>query len=113
MFGSIGPNGRRNSAFALAESDPGRKDMLLDIATEEMSHLEVIGSLVVMLNRGVKGKIAEVYPTKATEIGVTVNSGVVTLSGTVENATQRKSIEDAANSVHGVKSVIDNTTIKP
>ena len=61
----------------------------------------------------VKGKIAEVYPTKATEIGVTVNSGVVTLSGTVENATQRKSIEDAANSVHGVKSVIDNITIKP
>ena len=28
---------------ALGEDDPGRKDMLLDIATEELSHLEVIG----------------------------------------------------------------------
>jgi len=60
----------------------------------------------------VKGKIAEVYPTKATDIGVTVNSSVVTLSGTVDTATQRTAIENAANSVHGVKSVIDNITIK-
>src|SRR4051795_5144219 len=27
----------------LGEDDPGRKDMLLDIATEELSHLEVVG----------------------------------------------------------------------
>ncbi len=60
----------------------------------------------------VKGKIAEVYPAKATYIGVTVNDGVVTLTGTVDTAQQRKSIEDAANSVHGVKSVIDNITVK-
>src|SRR6476646_925115 len=44
---------------ALAERDPGRKDMLLDIATEELSHLEVIGSIIVMMNKGVKGKLAE------------------------------------------------------
>ena len=44
---------------ALAESDPGRKDMLLDIATEELSHLEVIGSIVAMLNKGVKAQLAE------------------------------------------------------
>ena len=43
----------------LAEDDVGRKDMLLDIATEEISHLEVIGSIVVMLNKGVKAKMAE------------------------------------------------------
>jgi Mn-containing catalase len=43
----------------LAESDPGRKDLLLDIATEEISHLEVVGSIVVMLNKGVKSAIAE------------------------------------------------------
>jgi Mn-containing catalase len=33
--------------------------MLLDIATEELSHLEVIGSLVGMLNKGAKGRLAE------------------------------------------------------
>ena len=43
----------------LAEDDPGRKDMLLDIATEELSHLEIIGSIVAMLNKGVKAQLAE------------------------------------------------------
>jgi len=59
-----GPQGELAAAMryfsqALAESDPGRKDMLYDIATEELSHLEVIGSMVVMLNRGMKGAVAE------------------------------------------------------
>ena len=43
----------------IGEDDPGRKDMLLDIATEELSHLEVIGSIVAMLNKGVKANLAE------------------------------------------------------
>ncbi|MCI0996428.1 manganese catalase family protein [Pseudomonas corrugata] len=44
---------------ALSEDDPGRKDLLMDIATEELSHLEIIGSIIVMLNKGAKGKMAE------------------------------------------------------
>jgi Mn-containing catalase len=43
----------------LAEDDPGRKDMLIDIATEELSHLEVIGTIVAMLNKGAKTKLSE------------------------------------------------------
>ena len=43
----------------MAEVDAGRKDLLLDIATEELSHLEVIGTIVGMLNKGAKGKLAE------------------------------------------------------
>src|SRR3954469_12528696 len=43
----------------LAEDDPGRKDMLIDIATEELSHLEVIGTIVAMLNKGAKGRLSE------------------------------------------------------
>ena len=59
-----GPQGELAAAMryftqALGEDDPGRKDMLLDIATEELSHLEVIGSIVAMLTRGTKGKLAE------------------------------------------------------
>ncbi|NUT14811.1 MAG: manganese catalase family protein [Cupriavidus sp.] len=59
-----GPQGELAAACryftqALAEEDPGRKDMLLDIATEELSHLEVIGSIIAMLNRGAKGELAE------------------------------------------------------
>ncbi|SIR38095.1 manganese catalase family protein [Pseudacidovorax sp. RU35E] len=59
-----GPQGELAAACryftqAIAEDDPGRKDMLFDIATEELSHLEVIGNLVCMLNKGAKGRLAE------------------------------------------------------
>lgn len=59
-----GPQGELAAACryftqAIAEDDAGRKDMLFDIATEELSHLEIIGSLVCMLNKGAKGKLAE------------------------------------------------------
>jgi Mn-containing catalase len=59
-----GPQGELAAACryftqALGENDPGRKDMLLDIATEELSHLEVIGTIVAMLNKGSKGMLAE------------------------------------------------------
>ena len=59
-----GPQGELAAAMryftqGLADEDAGRKDMLIDIATEELSHLEVIGSIVAMLTKGVKGKLAE------------------------------------------------------
>ena len=45
-----GPQGELAAACryctqAVSEDDPGRKDMLFDIATEELSHLEVIGNI--------------------------------------------------------------------
>ena len=65
-----GPQGELAAAMryftqGLAEDDPGRKDMLLDIATEELSHLEIIGSIVCMLNKGVKAQLAEASMTEA------------------------------------------------
>ncbi|HBV40014.1 MAG TPA: Mn-containing catalase [Erwinia sp.] len=59
-----GPQGELAAACryftqGLADEDEGRRDMLMDIATEELSHLEIIGSLVGMLNKGAKGKLAE------------------------------------------------------
>lgn len=59
-----GPQGELAAACryftqALGDDDAGRRDMLMDIATEELSHLEIIGSLVGMLNKGAKGDIAE------------------------------------------------------
>jgi len=54
-----GPQGELAAAMryftqALGECDPGRKDMLYDIATEEISHLEIIGTIIAMLNQGPK-----------------------------------------------------------
>ena len=74
-----GPQGELAAAMryfsqALAEDDPGRKDMLLDIATEELSHLEVIGSIVCMLNKGVKGALAEGL-SKEGELFRMINAG--------------------------------------
>nr|WP_314435061.1 manganese catalase family protein [uncultured Brevundimonas sp.] len=65
-----GPQGELAAAIryftqALAEEDADRKDMLIDIATEEPSHLEVIGSIVSMLNRGAKGELAEASRSEA------------------------------------------------
>src|ERR1700759_3073997 len=65
-----GPQGELAAACryftqAVSEDDPGRKDLLFDIATEELSHLEIIGSIVAMLNRGAKGELAEAVDEQA------------------------------------------------
>jgi Mn-containing catalase len=74
-----GPDGELAAAMryftqGLAEEDPGRKDLLLDIATEELSHLEVIGSIVAMLNRGAKAELAEASMTEA-ELYMSLTAG--------------------------------------
>ncbi len=65
-----GPQGELAAAMryftqGLGEVDPGRKDMLMDIATEELSHLEIIGSIVAMLNKNVKAQLSEVAMEEA------------------------------------------------
>lgn len=74
-----GPDGELAAAMryftqGLADDDPGRKDMLLDIATEELSHLEVIGSIVAMLNKGVKGQLSEAAMEEA-DLYASINQG--------------------------------------
>jgi Mn-containing catalase len=65
-----GPQGELGAACryftqAVGEDDAGRKDLLFDIATEELSHLEIIGSIVAMLNKGAKGQLAEAVESEA------------------------------------------------
>jgi len=65
-----GPQGELAAAMryftqAVSEDDPGRKDMLYDIATEELSHLEIIGHIIAMLNKGAKGQLAEAIDSEA------------------------------------------------
>ncbi|MFV3075572.1 manganese catalase family protein [Niveispirillum fermenti] len=69
-----GPDGELAAAMryftqGLGDDDPGRKDMLIDIATEELSHLEVIGSIIAMLGKGTRGRLAE---------GVDAGAGLLT-----------------------------------
>lgn len=69
-----GPDGELAAAMryftqALADEDAGRKDLLIDIATEELSHLEIIGSIIAMLGKGARGRLAE---------GVDAGAGLLT-----------------------------------
>ncbi|HLG73383.1 MAG TPA: manganese catalase family protein [Chloroflexota bacterium] len=57
-----GPNGELAAAFryftqAWADPDVQRRDMLLDIATEELSHLEMVGQTLVQLLKGSPGEM--------------------------------------------------------
>jgi Mn-containing catalase len=74
-----GPDGELAAAMryftqGIGEDDPGRKDLLLDIATEELSHLEVIGSIVAMLTTGAKGDLAEGAKEEA-DLYTSLNAG--------------------------------------
>ena len=44
-------------AFAARQPYPDKYDMLMDIATEELSHLEIVGATVTMLLDGVNGEL--------------------------------------------------------
>lgn len=74
-----GPQGELAAAMryftqVLAEEDAGRKDLLLDVATEELSHLEIIGSIIAMLDKGVKGELSEGMIEAIEMRGLTQNS---------------------------------------
>ncbi|MBV9085750.1 MAG: manganese catalase family protein [Acidobacteriaceae bacterium] len=62
--------------------DPGRKDLLMDIGTEELSHLEVVGTLARMHLKPMKGNrtAAEADPLIAI-----VSGGGISLNNSVGN----------------------------
>jgi Mn-containing catalase len=47
-------------AFAFKQSHPDKYDMLMDIATEEFSHLEIVGATIQMLLKGVGGELKDI-----------------------------------------------------
>ena len=59
-----GPNGELKAAmqyfvqaFGCRKAYPAQYDMLMDIATEEFSHLEIVGATIQMLLTGVNGEL--------------------------------------------------------
>jgi Mn-containing catalase len=69
-----GPNGELAAAMryytqAWGESDIGRRDMLLDIATEELSHLEMIGQIIAGLLKGAKSAGAMIDEVEGSYLG--------------------------------------------
>jgi Mn-containing catalase len=71
-----GPNGELGAAMRYftqgwAEPDVKRRDMLLDIATEELSHLEMVGQTLVQLLKGTPG--AEMDEVESGYLGKLLN----------------------------------------
>src|SRR3954462_1755047 len=61
-----GPNGELKAAmqyfvqaFTVKNPYPDKYDLLIDIAKEEFSHLEIVGATIQMLLSGVTGKLKE------------------------------------------------------
>lgn len=50
-------------AFAVRKAYPDVYDMLMDIATEELSHLEIVGATLTMLLDGVNGELKDAAET--------------------------------------------------
>ena len=46
-------------AFGCRQSHPDKYDLLMDVATEEFSHLEIVGATITMLLEGVNGELKD------------------------------------------------------
>src|SRR3954453_3378686 len=51
-------------AFSCRRAYPAKYDMLMDIATEEFSHLEIVGATITMLLDGVNGQLKDAVTSK-------------------------------------------------
>jgi len=65
------------------------------------------------IENNVRAKIGESMTGKPYSVEVKVTQGVVTLNGHARNEDDRRAIGEAANSIKGVRSVINNISIEP
>lgn len=64
------------------------------------------------IETAIRAGIAEQYPDTTFDVGIEVTEdGVVTLTGTVEDSTQRQKIGEIAGDVHDVERVINQLEI--
>jgi Mn-containing catalase len=47
-------------AFTVKQAYPDKYDLLMDIATEEFSHLEIVGATIQMLLQGINGELKDI-----------------------------------------------------
>jgi hypothetical protein len=87
--------------------------VLLTVACGSMNRVTPAEWDKASMEGDVRGKVATAVTGKTFDIGVTVSdSRVVTLTGQVDSESDRRAIGDAAQSVNGVSSVINNITIR-
>ncbi|MCT7950423.1 manganese catalase family protein [Ancylothrix sp. C2] len=52
-------------AFGFRKTYPDKYDMLMDIATEELAHLEIVGAMITMLLEGINGELKDAADSSA------------------------------------------------
>jgi len=87
--------------------------VLFSIACGSMNRVTPAQWDKATMEADVRGKVASSVIGKTFDIGVSVSdSRVVTLTGDVDSESDRRAIGDAAHSVNGVRSVINNIRVR-
>lgn len=86
--------------------------MLFSIACGSMNRVTPKQWDDKVIEADVRSKIATAVPSKTFAVDVAVNHQVVTLSGHAASEADRRAIGDAAQSVNGVTTVINNITVQ-
>ena len=86
--------------------------MLLAVACGSMNRMTPKQWDDKVIEADVRGKIADSIPSKTFAVEVDVHHQVVTLSGHAASEADRRKIGDAAQSVNGVTTVINNIHVQ-
>jgi hyperosmotically inducible protein len=105
---------QKAQAADVARRVDGVKSVQNDIAVKQGSGGETAGEYIddSVLTAKVKAALIESPDTKAHQINVETNQGVVQLSGFVDNAAAKTAATDVAKSVNGVKDVKNELSVK-
>ncbi len=80
-------------AFSVRQTYPDKYDMLMDIATEEFSHLEIVGATITMLMGSLNGELKNAAETK--DLGGAFEQSDVTKLASGGKAFKEQMIHDA------------------
>jgi hyperosmotically inducible protein len=105
---------QKSKAAEVAHNVGGVKSVQNDIAVKQGSGGESAGEYIddSVLTAKVKAALIESPDTKAHQINVETNQGVVQLSGFVDNAAAKTAATSVAKSVNGVKDVKNELSVK-
>jgi hyperosmotically inducible protein len=105
---------QKSKAAEVARNVDGVKSVQNDIAVKQGSGGETTGEYIddSVLTAKVKTALIESPETKAHQINVETNKGVVQLSGFVDNAAAKSAATSVAKSVTGVKDVKNELSVK-
>ena len=112
LNGFVDSSSQRSAATQVASTISGVKDVRNNLEVAEHSSME--GSADdTMLTANVKTALIAEPMTKAHQIDVTTQNGIVQLAGFVDSPTEKYKATEVASSVSGVKDVHNELEIKP